>query len=138
MAAVRAGGSLETIREGRQAGVDFLRSRVKPAVRRGIGHVEPLDRLATRRGDLRRRGERLRDMYEALRLAYRTGSPAPPGELPRIADIEAVEVAALKGEHVFRTYFENLCVEGDVGVASILLTRRLIAAKDKGMARSIA
>jgi lipopolysaccharide biosynthesis glycosyltransferase len=138
MAAVRAGGSLEPIREGRQAGADFLRSRVKPAVRRGIGHVEPIDRLVTRRGDLRRRGERLRDMYEALRDAYRTGSPAPPGELPRIADIEAVEVAALKGEHVFRTFFENLCVEGEVEVASILLTRRLIAAKDKGMARSIA
>lgn len=116
----------------------FVRARVKPAVRRGLARIEPLDRAATRAVGRRARAERLRSMYQVLRRSYFPGEEElAEGDLPTIEQIAEVEAAALRSNNVFGGFFRSLISEADFPRASVDLSRKLIARGEAFRARSI-
>ena len=125
---------MQPIRKSSSVGAAFVRTRVGPALRRRLAHVEPVDRALSGRADRRRRVERLALMYERLRQVYRPAVAESPG-LPGPADIEAVEHAALQANHIYAGFFRILGHAGEFDRAATATTRRLIADRDIGRAR---
>jgi lipopolysaccharide biosynthesis glycosyltransferase len=127
---------LHSIRKASEAGAAFVRSHVRPAVRRGLSQVEPLDRAATRLVERRRRAERLREMYEALRRSYLpVAVPSAGDELPSVADINAIQNVAVRASDT-NAFFRMLTVDGDLDRAAVTLIRRMVT-HDRGRARGI-
>jgi lipopolysaccharide biosynthesis glycosyltransferase len=117
----------------RNAGAAFVRTRVRPAVQRGLTHVAPVDRAVTRAMRGRDNRKRLLAMYEGLRRAYaRDRVPAEP--VPSAAQVDTVAQEALRAE-VYFDFFEELSRHGDLQRALVHTTRRFVDRGEQSRAR---
>jgi lipopolysaccharide biosynthesis glycosyltransferase len=109
--------------------------RVRRAVRRGLTHVGPYERMQARATEQREALERLVGMYERLRRNYaarRAPAATGPSGIPSASEIEAVE-DGLRRVEIFRDFFSVLAVDGDFSRAAVSMTRRLVGKyRDRG------
>ncbi len=81
--------------------------------------------------------EHLLALYETLRSTYAEDDvPAAQG-LPTEAEIAAVQSAAMR-PRMYEAFFRTVLAEGDVSLASVALTRKLVARSRRWIATSIA
>ncbi|MGH8859707.1 MAG: glycosyltransferase family 8 protein [Jatrophihabitantaceae bacterium] len=102
------------------------RSRVKQAVRRGVAQVGSFDRAARRLAERRRSGSGTATVDAVSADGDAVGRSV---DTTRNADAATNEM--------FAEFFRMLCVDGDIDRAAVSMTRKLIAARDPGRARSI-
>ncbi len=93
---------------------DLLRSRIRPAVRRGLAKIGPLDRAVSR---LRGSDE----VAVGSNASHEQAAPTWTGE-------------TTKALHQF---FDTMCGDGAIEDALVALTRRLLAAGDRRRARAM-
>ena len=127
-------------KDGNQSGAgNFLRSRVRPAVRRAASKVGPLDRAAERYSHRNRDVARLTEFFRVLQRAYtpKDAADASAG-LPSDSEVDNLQRAVMTSHRTSQDFFNMLALDGDVDRAMIAMTRRLIAAGDRGRARVIA
>ncbi|MGH8861724.1 MAG: hypothetical protein ACRDVG_10920 [Jatrophihabitantaceae bacterium] len=116
---------------------DAVRSKVKAAVRRGMGKVDSLDRIVARR-DLRlNRTARLVEFYDRLRPLFSSVPPTPAGSLPAPEHVDEVEGAAVDSRAAQR-FLADVVDGGDIDAALVGVVRTLLDANDIGRARSVA
>ncbi len=127
-------------KNGKNGGAgNFLRSRVRPAVRRAASKVAPLDRAAERYSDRNRQVARLTEFFRAVQRAYAAkDAAAASGDLPDYGEIDRLQRAVMASQRTYHDFFDMLALDGEVDRAMIAMTRRLIAAGDRGRARVIA
>lgn len=118
---------------------NFLRSRVRPAVRRAASKVGPLDRAAQRYSHRDRDAARLIEFFRVLQRAYTPKEVADASDgLPANGEIDAVQRAVMNAHRTSHDFFNMLARDGEIDRAMIAMTRRLIAADERGRARVIA
>ena len=127
-------------KDGNNGGAgNFLRNRVRPAVRRAMSKVEPLDRAAERYSARNRDAGRLTEFFRVLQRAYLPKDAASASdEIPSNDEIARLQRAVTTSQRTYHDFFSMLALDGEVDRAMIAMTRRLIAAGDSGRARVIA
>jgi lipopolysaccharide biosynthesis glycosyltransferase len=108
-------------RPASDAGAASFRSRIRPMLKRGVAHVGPLDRVATRVVERRAAFERLLEMYDKLR----GGQRGPRKSIPTVGEIAEVELDVYKAR-IYAEFFEMASIDGDFDRAAVSMTRKLI------------
>jgi lipopolysaccharide biosynthesis glycosyltransferase len=112
-----------------------LRAKARTALRRGMSHVDALDRLAANRADQRSRTARLVQFYDRLRRRY---TSLPPGdELPDQKQVAEVETAVL-AEALPNDFLRVATHDADFDRAVVTVVRNLLDNKALPRARSLA
>jgi lipopolysaccharide biosynthesis glycosyltransferase len=114
------------------------RARMVRVVRRGIGKVDRLDRIAARRAERREQVAALVELYDRLSKRFTSVGAAEHGSgLPKPRQVREVQAAALSGAFL-SDVVGHAAQDGDVEKALVTLTRNLLRNKALQRARGFA